>query len=145
MLIVDVNLISEVQGIMYEAITNSIRICVEPSFIEEQSHPEENYFFWAYKVDIENLGTQTVQLHYRTWQITDASGVTEKVEGIGVIGQEPIIAPGTSFSYTSCAPLNAPSGVMRGFYSLRVEDGEDFEAEIPAFSLDSPYADRRLN
>ncbi len=130
---------------MYEAITNLIRIRVEPSFIEEQSAPADEYYFWAYEVEIRNMGTQTVQLRSRFWQITDASGYTEEVKGPGVVGQEPFIKPGASFTYKSGAPLYTPSGVMVGSYSMQAEDGEVFEVSIPAFSLDSPYAERVLN
>lgn len=130
---------------MYEATTNLIRIRVEPSFVEEQSSPADEYYFWSYEVEIKNMGTQSVQLRSRCWRITDASGYTEEVQGAGVVGQEPIIKPGASFSYKSGAPLYTSSGVMVGTYSMQSETGEFFDVSIPAFSLDSPYAERILN
>ncbi len=130
---------------MYEETTNLIRIRIEPSFVEEQSSPSDEYYFWAYEVEIKNLGTQSVQLRSRFWRITDASGYTEEVKGPGVVGQEPIIKPGASFTYKSGAPLYTPSGVMVGTYSMQAETGEIFEVKIPAFSLDSPYTERVLN
>ena len=130
---------------MYEATTNSIRIRVEPSFVEEQSSPDEDYYYWSYEVEIKNLGMGTVQLRSRYWRITDASGYTEEVRGPGVVGKEPHIEPGAAFTYKSGAPLNTPSGVMVGSYMMQSEEGEMFEVEIPAFSLDSPYTDRVLN
>ena len=130
---------------MYEAITNSIKVTVEPTFVEEQSSPDEDIFFWTYKVDIENLGGQSVQLRHRHWQITDALGGTEKVQGAGVVGQEPIIEPGESFTYVSGAPLTTASGIMLGSYTMQASDGSTFSVEIPAFSLDSPYTERIMN
>ncbi len=130
---------------MYEETTNLIRIRIEPSFVEEQSSPSDEYYFWAYEVEIKNLGTQSVQLRSRFWRITDASGYTEEDKGPGVVGQEPIIKPGASFTYKSGAPLYTPSGVMVGTYSMQAETGEIFEVKIPAFSLDSPYTERVLN
>lgn len=130
---------------MYEATTASILVRVEPSFVEEQSSPDENYFFWAYTVEIENLSERSVQLRSRFWSITDSAGHTEEVEGPGVVGKEPVIEPGGSFVYTSGAPLHTPSGVMVGHYVMEAEDGKSFDVEIPAFSLDSPYVQRVLN
>src|ERR671915_843842 len=86
---------------MYETLTRGIRVRVTPTYIEEESTPEENYFFWAYTVVIANEGRETVQLKSRIWCITDARGNTEEVRGPGVVGQTPVIPPGESFSYTS--------------------------------------------
>lgn len=130
---------------MYEETTRSIRVRVEPLFLEEQSSPAEEYYYWAYDVEIQNLGTYPVQLQERYWQITDSSGYTEEVRGEGVVGKQPVIEPGGSFSYTSSAPLRTPSGIMRGTYFFEADTGELFEVNIPAFSLDSPYAERVMN
>lgn len=86
-----------------------------------------------------------VQLKSRVWRITDANGHSEEVRGPGVIGQTPRIQPGARFSYSSGCPLKTPSGLMVGAYVMEAEDGEMFEVAIPAFSLDSPYALRRMN
>lgn len=129
----------------YVATTRSIRVDVQPVFLEEQSSPEENYFVWAYKVRIENQGIETVQLLNRYWKITDAQGRIQEVRGAGVVGEQPVLAPGESFDYTSACPLSTPSGIMVGAYEMENRDGELFDVAIPAFSLDSPYQPRRLN
>jgi len=130
---------------MYQSTTGSIRITVEPSFIDEQSAPDENEYFWAYSVEIANLGLESVQLRTRHWRITDASGHTLEVRGAGVVGQEPVIEPGDSFRYTSGTPLTTPSGIMMGSYGMEDASGARFDVEIPAFSLDCPYVDQTVN
>lgn len=130
---------------VYEATTHGITVKVVPNFLEEDSAPLRDYYFWAYTVDIFNGGKQRVQLLSRHWQITDAAGRMQEVRGSGVIGEQPTLEPGESFRYTSGAPLRTPSGIMLGWYTMEAQDGETFEVEIPAFSLDSPYATRRLN
>jgi ApaG protein len=130
---------------MYEAVTRNVRVRVTPAYVEEQSFPEENYFFWSYTVEITNLGDEPVQLRSRVWQITDASGRVEEVRGPGVVGQTPVIAPGGSFTYTSGCPLRTPQGIMVGTYQMVDGSGRLFNVAIPAFSLDSPYARRKLN
>jgi len=130
---------------MYEAVTHDIRVCVTPAYMEDQSTPEENYFFWMYTIVIENTGSEVVQLRSRAWRITDAYGYTEEVRGPGVVGQTPTIPPGESFSYTSGCPLRTPQGIMVGSYQMVREDGDELSVAIPAFSLDSPFAKRDLN
>lgn len=131
----------------YSAVTRGIRVSVVPHFLDDRSQPEAHAFFWAYTVTIANEGAATVQLMTRTWQITDAAGRTQRVHGAGVVGEQPVLAPGESFEYTSGTPLSTPSGFMRGQYHM-VEraSGAAFDVEIPAFSLDSPHqAVRRVN
>jgi ApaG protein len=130
---------------MYEQVTRNIRVRAAPKYLEDRSTPEENYFFWAYTIEISNTGREPVQLRSRFWSITDASGHTEQVRGPGVVGETPVIEPGKSFSYTSGCPLRTSSGLMVGSYSMTGADGEVFEVAIPAFSLDSPYARPKLN
>jgi ApaG protein len=129
----------------YEAITRGIRIRVEPRYMEEQSSPEDSHFVWSYLVEIINDGTETVQLKSRIWRITDALGRTEAVRGPGVVGPTPVIAPGTSFPYSSGCPLRTPQGIMVGSYQMTDEAGQLFDVAIPAFSLDSPYTRRSMN
>jgi len=129
----------------YEEITRNIKIVVEPAFLEDQSEPEENRFLWAYRVTIENKSDLTVQLLSRYWRITDDRGRTREVRGEGVIGEQPVIAPGSAFEYTSGAPLETPSGFMTGTYHMRAASGESFEVGIPMFALDSPYVSRRMH
>ena len=130
---------------MYEAVTRGIRIRVMPQYLEEESSPDEDRYFWAYTIDIINESTETVQLRSRHWRITDAEGHTEEVRGPGVIGQTPVLLPGASFRYTSGCPLETPSGIMVGTYQMTNEAGEMFSVDIPAFSLDSPHTKRSLN
>ncbi len=130
---------------MYEATTRDITVRVVPNFMEEESSPLRDYYFWAYTVDIFNGGRDRVQLMSRHWQITDSAGRMQEVRGAGVIGEQPSLDPGESFRYTSGAPLRTPSGIMMGWYTMESEDGESFQIEIPAFSLDSPYTLARFN
>ncbi len=130
---------------MYEITTRCIRIRVEPEYLDQQSRPEESRFVWAYHVRIENGGDQTVQLISRYWRITDGNGTTQEVRGAGVVGEQPTLTPGASFEYTSGTPLGTPSGFMVGRYQMVTADGERFEVEIPAFSLDSPHQKMRIH
>ena len=130
---------------MYEAVTRGIRVRVTSQFLEDQSSPEEEQFFWAYTIDIINESSETVRLRSRYWRITDAKGTRREVRGPGVVGKTPVLAPGGSFRYTSGCPLATPSGIMVGSYQMTPEAGELFNVAVPAFSLDSPHAERRLN
>lgn len=130
---------------MYRKTTRSITITVRPYFLEEQSTPADGQFFWAYHVQIENNGDETVQLRRRRWKITDAVGRVQDVAGDGVVGEQPVLRPGDSFEYTSGAPLTTPSGIMLGAYEMETEDGEMFDVAVPAFSLDSPHEVAPLN
>jgi ApaG protein len=130
---------------MYRAVTRKIEVTVTPRFDSERSSPSNNYYFWAYTIDITNLGSETVQLKTRHWRITDALGRLQEVKGPGVVGKEPVLRPGESFEYTSGVPLPTPSGFMVGSYGMVTMTGEHFDIEIPAFSLDSSHADRTIN
>ncbi len=129
----------------YEEITRDIRVAVEPSFLDDQSEPEEGRYIWAYRVTIENNSQQPVQVLSRFWRITDARGRVREVRGSGVIGEQPVIAPGRSYEYTSGAPLETPSGFMTGTYRVRIDNGESFDIGIPMFALESPYEVRRMH
>ncbi len=130
---------------MYERLTRGIRVAVKPAFLEDQSDPEESRYIWSYTVTIENKGADTVQLMSRYWHITDAEGHVHEVRGPGVVGAQPVLAPGQSFQYTSGCPLPTASGAMEGRYQMRAATGEDFEAEIPGFVLESPHEHRRVH
>jgi ApaG protein len=130
---------------LYSATTRGICIQVTPHFLAEQSDPENDDYVWAYTVEIENQSGVTVQLTARSWKITDRNGITQVVQGPGVVGEQPILRPGDVFRYTSGCPLSTPSGLMRGHYSMKTLDGIVFEADIPAFSLDSPFDVRVMN
>lgn len=130
----------------YTETTRSIRVSVRSFYLIDQSDPAENIYVWAYRVRIENLGTEAVQLLRRTWRITDGLGRTQIIRGEGVIGQQPILDPGESFEYTSGTPLETPSGFMAGIYHMAVPDsGEAFDIAVPAFSLDSPFTGGRVH
>jgi ApaG protein len=130
---------------MYERTTREIRVIVRPRYLESQSRPDEDHFVWAYTITIENRGPETVTLRSRYWKITDGLGRVQEVRGPGVVGEQPTLRPGQSFQYTSGAPLPTPSGFMVGAYQMETEHGENFEIDIPAFSLDSPHLPHRLN
>ena len=130
---------------MYRATTHSIQVTVEPTFVEAESSADDGRFFWAYSIEIANLGKEVVQLRSRHWRITDANGRTEEVRGAGVVGKQPVLKPGETFSYTSGCPLATPSGIMVGTYQMQNEKGEMFSIDIPAFSLDLPNARRTVN
>lgn len=124
---------------MYNKTTQDITVSVEPVYLEDQSFPRENHFFWAYRVCIKNESARTVCLRARYWKITDSNGITQEVEGDGVVGEQPVLGPGEAFEYTSGTPLNTPSGIMVGSYRMEAGEDGEFKVDIPAFSLDSPY------
>jgi len=130
---------------MYRTVTRNIEVKVTPRYLPERSSQEQSYYFWSYTIEITNLGQETVQLKTRHWRITDAFGRLQEVKGAGVVGEEPVLAPGAAFEYTSGVPLPTPSGFMVGSYGMVGPDGERFDIEIPAFSLDSPTEPRTVN
>ncbi len=130
---------------MYERKTNGIRVAVRPAYLDDQSDPEEDNYLWSYTVTIENMSTDTVQLMSRYWHITDGQGRIKEFRGPGVVGAQPVLEPGQSFEYTSGCPLPTASGCMVGRYEMRKSDGEAFEAEIPAFLLESPHERRQIH
>ncbi len=129
----------------YECVTNGIRVSVKPYYLHDQSDPDEPRYVWAYTVRIDNESGHVVQLRTRYWRITDAKGLTDEVSGDGVVGEQPVIRPGEGFEYTSGAPLTTPSGLMVGRYGMETNDGEAFDVNIPAFSLDSPHELRQIH
>ena len=130
---------------MYRSTTHSIEVNVTPQFVADRSSPQNGYYFWAYTIAIANHGGETVQLKTRHWRITDAHGRVQEVRGAGVVGEEPVLKPGESFEYTSGVPLPTPSGFMVGTYGMVSINGERFDIDIPAFSLDAPDTQRVIN
>jgi ApaG protein len=130
---------------MYSAVTRSIEVNVTPKFVADRSSPRNGYYFWAYTIEIANHSGDTVQLKTRHWRITDANGRVQEVRGAGVVGEEPILKPGESFEYTSGVPLPTPSGFMVGTYGMIGAQGEKFDIDVPAFSLDAPDEERVIN
>ena len=122
-----------------EAVTNNVRVEVEAQYAPEHSQPFQNQWFFHYTVRITNEGDETVQLISRHWTITDATGHMEEVKGPGVVGEQPVLAPGESFHYTSGCPLKTSTGVMKGTYQMVDEDGGYFDVEIAPFALHEPY------
>lgn len=130
---------------MYSKTTRNIKVDVTPYYLSEQSEPMESYHVWAYTVQLENIGEETVQLLNRYWHITDANGAVQEVRGSGVVGEQPVLEPGETYQYTSGTSLDTASGIMNGNYEVTTMDGEEFTIEIPAFSLDSPEQVSRPN
>jgi ApaG protein len=130
----------------YTQTTRGIVVSVRSFFLADQSQPDEGKFVWAYTIRIENRSRATVQLLRRTWLITDGRGRTQRVQGAGVVGQQPVLEPGESFEYTSGTPLETPTGFMSGLYHMvEIGSGEAFDVTIPTFSLDSPHQDARVH
>ena len=121
---------------MYRAVTRNIEVMVTPRSCRPLVAGQQ-LFFWAYTIAITNNSDDTVQLKTRHWRITDANGRRQEVRGAGVVGEEPVLKAGESFEYTSGVPLQTPSGFMVGSYGMVTAGGEQFDIEIPAFSLDS--------
>ncbi|PST27236.1 Co2+/Mg2+ efflux protein ApaG [Mesorhizobium plurifarium] len=130
---------------MYRALTRDIEVTVEPYYLEEQSDPDDSRYVWGYRIIIANHSDVAVRLMTRYWHITDENGQVDEVSGPGVIGEQPLLNPGDTYEYSSGCPLDTPSGVMFGHYSMEAEGGETFNVAIPAFSLDSPGLVRTLN
>jgi len=127
---------------MYRAFSHNIEVKVTPRFLNDRSSPANNYYFWAYSIEIVNHGAETVQLMTRHWRITDAFGRCQEVRGPGVVGEQPVLEPGRSYQYTSGVPLPTPSGFMVGTYRMVTPAGKHFDVDVPAFSLDSPTIER---
>jgi ApaG protein len=130
---------------MFTKTTHNIKITATPQFLSDHSEPSEDHYVWAYTIELENYSDKPVQLMNRHWKITDASGLTQEVRGAGVVGEQPVLKPGEAYQYTSGTALATASGLMLGEYEMSTPDGENFEVEVPAFSLDSPYQMARAN
>lgn len=118
---------------------DSIRISIKTRYLPEQSQPQLSKFVFTYTITIHNDGDETVQLISRRWNITDANGRVQEVAGIGVVGEQPILAAGEEYTYTSGAVLDTETGTMKGFYQMRTDSGELFDAAIPVFALIPPH------
>ncbi len=121
-----------------EVVTNRIRVNVKALFLPEHSDPPHSIYVYAYRIRITNEGDAPAQLMRRHWIITDGLGHVEEVEGEGVVGEQPRLAPGESFEYTSTCPLNTQYGIMRGRYQMVDDQGNRFEAEVSPFKLFIP-------
>ena len=115
-----------------------LSVAVEPHFVADQSNPAKQQFVFAYKVRITNTGERPAQVISRHWVSTDGDQAEQEVRGLGVVGQQPLLAPGETFEYTSGCPLKTPVGTMRGSYHCVGENGVPFEVDIPEFVLAMP-------
>ena len=122
----------------FHATTRDITVHVAVTFLPEQSEPDRGRWFWAYHIRIENIGSQPVQLLTRHWIITDGRGAQPRVDGDGVVGEQPVVQPGKSYDYVSGCPLNTPTGSMKGRYHMLGADGVTFDVAIPGFALVAP-------
>ena len=123
---------------MSEAVTNGIRVEVLCRYVPESSRPSLHEYVFQYTVRITNQGTETVQLVSRHWIITDALDHIEEVKGPGVVGEQPVMAPGESYKYSSWCPLRTPTGVMRGTYQMLRAGGHQFDIDIAPFAMRAP-------
>ena len=110
---------------------------VRPQYLPEQSAPQNGMYVFAYTITVTNTGEVAAQIVSRSWNVNDANGHTEKVKGLGVVGQQPLLQPGHSFEYTSGTRLRTPTGAMHGSFFCVAEDGERFDVDIPMFVLDA--------
>src|SRR5690349_21163603 len=123
---------------MYKQTTEAIEVTVVPNYVEEHSRPEDGVYVWAYDIEIANRSDEPVLLKNRHWRITNAHGQTLEVAGAGVVGDQPMIRPGETYSYSSYTNLATPSGFMVGSYEMETELGGTVKVNVPPFSLDSP-------
>ncbi|MCW5830472.1 MAG: Co2+/Mg2+ efflux protein ApaG [Deltaproteobacteria bacterium] len=121
-------------------VTRGIRVHVESAYAPDLSLPEQHKWFFRYTVQVSNEGQETVQLVSRHWIITDAESHVEEVKGPGVVGEQPVLKPGESFTYTSGCPLETPFGSMHGTYQMVTKAGEQFDAQIAPFTLAEPMS-----
>lgn len=125
---------------MSRALTNGIVVTVKSEYMPERSAPAQRRYAFSYTVKITNEGAETAQLKTRHWIITDADGSVQEVKGEGVIGAQPVLAPGEAFEYTSWCMLPTPSGSMHGTYQMVTMRGQAFDAEIALFRLSMPHS-----
>jgi ApaG protein len=115
-----------------------ITVTVRTAYLPEQSDPVRSHYVFTYTIAIANSGSAPAQLISRHWLITDAESKVQEVRGLGVVGEQPLLAPGEQFEYTSGAALDTPVGTMRGSYQMVAEDGHRFDADVPEFTLSMP-------
>ncbi|MFZ3118202.1 MAG: Co2+/Mg2+ efflux protein ApaG [Variovorax sp.] len=115
----------------------AMHVAVEPRYLADQSSPEDHVYTFAYTITVTNTGAVPAQLIARHWLINDVSGHSQEVKGLGVIGQQPLLAPGESFRYTSGCRLQAASGTMHGSYFFVSEAGDRFDVPVPMFLLEA--------
>ncbi|HEV7801105.1 MAG TPA: Co2+/Mg2+ efflux protein ApaG [Burkholderiales bacterium] len=117
---------------------HKIDVQTQVAFIPDQSDAGQKRYVFAYTITITNTGTVAAQLISRHWIITDSEGQVQEVKGDGVVGEQPSLGPNEAFQYTSGAAIATPVGTMKGSYQMEAEDGEQFDAVIPEFTLAIP-------
>lgn len=122
----------------HSATTDGVTVRVAVNYLPEQSHPEAGKWFWVYHIRIENASHEPLRLRTRHWRITDGRGMVNHVDGEGVVGEQPLLAPSQSHDYVSGCPLTTPFGSMEGFYTFERPDGTPTEVRIPFFPLAAP-------
>lgn len=115
-----------------------VRVSVETDYIASESEPDQNRYVFTYTITIINRGTMPAKLISRHWIITDSNGMTQEVRGDGVVGEQPYLAPGEGFRYTSGTVLDTPIGAMQGSYLMRADDNTEFDAIVAPFGLADP-------
>jgi ApaG protein len=123
-----------------EALTRQVRVRVQSKYDPKRSSPAAQQWFFPYTITISNEGSETVQLVARHWLITDGNNLVHEVRGPGVVGQQPTLHPGESYTYTSGCPLGTPFGMMEGTYQMVTAGGEPFDVQIAPFELGQPYS-----
>lgn len=113
------------------------KVEVLPHYLAAQSSPAQGLYVFSYTITIANTGEVAAQLVSRTWNVNDANGHTERIKGLGVVGQQPLLKPGEAFEYTSGTRLRTPTGTMHGSFFCVAEDGEKFDVDVPMFVLDA--------
>jgi len=129
----------------YEQSTEGIRVAVSPRFSLADSDPEDGSFVFSYTINMQNEGEDSAQLLFRHWRIHDAVGEDSLVDGEGVVGEQPVLAPGESHEYQSYCVLRSPAGFMEGHYTFARDDGEEFRVAVPRFHLNGPLVIPTLN
>lgn len=122
----------------YEKATKGIRVQVTPRFSLADSDPADGTFVFSYQINMANESDSTAQLLFRHWKIHDAAGDDSTVDGEGVVGEQPVLAPGDSHEYRSYCVLRSPAGYMEGYYTFVRSDGEQFKVDVPRFELNGP-------
>ena len=125
---------------MSDTTTRGIRIEVTTTYLPERSSPRDSEYLFAYHIRISNVGSETAQLVSREWIITSAEGEVERIKGPGVVGERPVLKPGSSFEYTSYCPLKTPVGSMHGTFQMVTASGEKFDAQVGLFTLAAPHS-----
>ncbi len=123
------------------AVTHDIRVSVQARFEPRQGAPADGRYLFSYRITIANNSVRTLQLMARHWVIMDSMAPRSQVQGPGVVGVQPVLAPGEQYTYTSYCELRSTLGRMQGAYLMRdLADNTEFEVAIPSFTLHLPYA-----